>query len=76
MKWIIQFWRLMTINYILVKHGIDRVVFTAPGLEKWRFLSLFNPWNWFRSKKYSEAESVRMALEALGPIFVKFGATI
>lgn len=73
MKWIIQFWRLMTINYILVKHGIDRVVFTAPGLEKWRFLSLFNPWNWFRSKKYSEAESVRMALEALGPIFVKFG---
>jgi ubiquinone biosynthesis protein len=73
MKLIIQFWRLMTIQYILVKHGIDRVVFSAPGLERWQFLSYFNPWNWFRDKERSDAESVRLALEALGPIFVKFG---
>ncbi len=73
MKWIVQFWRLMTIQYILVKHGIDRVVLTVPGLERWKFLSYFNPWNWFRSKSRNDAESIRLALEALGPIFVKFG---
>lgn len=73
MKWIIQFWRLMTIQYILVKHGVDRVVLTVPGLERWRFLSYFNPWNWFRDRSRSDAESIRLALEALGPIFVKFG---
>lgn len=73
MKSLVQFWRLMTINYILIKHGIDRMVFTAPGLERWRFVSYLNPWNWFRSQKHSQAESARLALEALGPIFVKFG---
>ncbi len=73
MKWIIQFWRLLKINYVLVKHGIDRVVFSTPGLERWRFLTYANPFNWFRDKSTSEAESVRLALESLGPIFVKFG---
>ena len=73
MKWVVQFWRLMTINYVLVKHGIDRVVFSTPGLERWRFLTYANPFNWFRDNTRSEAESVRLALEALGPIFVKFG---
>lgn len=73
MRWIIQFWRLMTIQYILVKHGIDRVVLAVPGLERWQFLSYLNPWNLFRNKSRSDAESIRLALEALGPIFVKFG---
>ena len=62
MKWIVQFWRLMTINYILVKHGIDRVIFATPGLERWRFLTYANPFNWFRDTNRSEAESVRLAL--------------
>lgn len=74
MRWIVQFYRLLHINYILIKHGIDRVVFTVPQLDRWRFVSYLNPWNWWRDDKEQPlAVSVRLALEALGPIFVKFG---
>ncbi|MDQ2993725.1 MAG: ubiquinone biosynthesis regulatory protein kinase UbiB [Pseudomonadota bacterium] len=73
MRWIVQFVRLLHINYILVKHGMDRVVFVTPHFNQWRFLSYLNPWNWWRDKNQPLAVSVRLALEALGPIFVKFG---
>lgn len=73
MRWIVQFFRLLHINYILVKHGIDRVVFTVPQLDRFRFVSYLNPWNWWRDQEQPLAVSVRLALEALGPIFVKFG---
>ena len=38
-----------------------------------RFLIYFNPWNWFRDKSSSRGTRIRLSLETLGPIFVKFG---
>ncbi len=66
-------WRLFFIFYIIARHGIDRVMFLTPGFTSLRFLSWFNPWNWLRPKTQSPAQSVRLALQDLGPIFVKFG---
>jgi ubiquinone biosynthesis protein len=36
-------------------------------------LAVINPFNWFRSNDLSEAERLRLCIESLGPIFIKFG---
>ena len=71
MKAIHRIIRLFYIQYILAKHGIDRVVLNSPYFKRVRFLSYLNPWNW--SQHRTSAESVRLALEQLGPVFIKFG---
>jgi len=68
--------RFFHIQYILAKHGIDRVIFSTPWFSPFRFLLYLNPWNWFRPKKENYGESIRLALEELGPIFVKFGQVL
>jgi ubiquinone biosynthesis protein len=68
-----QLIRLFYINYVMARRGIDRVVLSAPLFSGVRFLSSLNPWNWRRTKNKTPGESVRLALEDLGPIFVKFG---
>ena len=40
--------------------------------KKWRAISFLNPFKWFVRPR-SRGESLRLALEKLGPIFVKFG---
>lgn len=73
MKWIRQFFRLLYINYILLRYRIDKVVLSTDVLQPYRFLSYLNPWNWFAHQSKSRGESIRLALISLGPIFVKFG---
>ena len=34
------------------------------------------PWHYFPSKKLSRGERIRLALEELGPVFIKFGQTL
>jgi ubiquinone biosynthesis protein len=71
-----QLLRLFYINYVMAKHGVDRVVLSAPWLAKLRFLSWLNPWYWGGVKGKTAGESIRLALEDLGPIFVKFGQVL
>lgn len=73
MRRINQFFRFFYIQYVMARHGVERVVFQVEALHGWRFLSYLNPWNWFRHEEEDAAVSVRQALESLGPIFVKFG---
>ena len=69
-----QFFRLLYINYILARYGFDRVVFSTPKFVPFRYFSYLNPWNWREhNKTRSRAESIRLILEELGPIYVKFG---
>lgn len=68
-----QLIHLLHINRILVKHGLDEVIFAAHLLRPLRFMFYLAPWNWFRSKRAPRGQRIRMALEELGPIFVKFG---
>lgn len=71
-----QFFRLLQINYILAKNGLDKV-FVSLGIFKFfRFIVYLNPWNWFRRKKIPRGVALRQTLEELGPIFVKFGQAL
>lgn len=71
-----QVFRLLQINYILAKNGLDRV-FVSIGIFKiFRFLVFLNPWNWFHRKHLPRGIALRKTLEELGPIFVKFGQAL
>ena len=57
----------------MIRHGLDELLFTTPLLRSVRFLLYLLPWNWFRSEQGPRAVRLRMVLEQLGPIFIKFG---
>ncbi|MEE9451643.1 MAG: ubiquinone biosynthesis regulatory protein kinase UbiB [Gammaproteobacteria bacterium] len=71
-----RLFRLVKINHVLAKHGLDNVILSIRLLAPLRFLKYFNPWNWFRKEALNRGEAIRYALEDLGPIFVKFGQTL
>ena len=73
---ITQFIRLVHIQIILAKHGLDEIVLELQVLSPIRFLSYLNPWYWIRNRHIPRGERLRLALIELGPIFVKFGQTL
>ncbi len=68
-----QVLRLLNINRILVKNGLDEIVFATHLFRPFRFLLYLLPWNWLRGPRPPRAVRIRRTLEELGPIFVKFG---
>jgi len=73
MKSIKRFFRLAHIGFVLMRFNLDEIIFAVPVFYPFRFLCFFNPWYWKKSHKKSRAERMRLALEALGPIFIKAG---
>ncbi|MCG5515936.1 MULTISPECIES: ubiquinone biosynthesis regulatory protein kinase UbiB [unclassified Ectothiorhodospira] len=71
-----QLLRLVTINRVLIRHGLDEVVLAIRLFRPVRFLLYLAPWNWFRTVPYERGERIRRALEDLGPIFIKFGQMV
>ena len=71
-----QFFRLLYINIVLIRHGLDEIVFAIPLFRPFRFVLLFLPWHWFRRLETPYGIRIRRALEDLGPIFVKFGQVL
>ena len=65
--------RLIYINAVLVRRGLDEIILATHLLRPIRFVLYLLPWNWFRGPQHPRAMRIRMALEDLGPIFVKFG---
>ncbi len=65
--------RLIVINFTLARYGLDEILAPLPFFGPLRWLSWINPFNWFRSKDLSQAERLRLCIEELGPIFIKFG---
>lgn len=61
------------INLVLIRHGLDEIVLATRLFRPLRWLIWFMPWNWFRRNQGSRGERIRLSLEELGPIFVKFG---
>ena len=76
MKSIKQLLRLLRINHILAKNGLDQVVVSLRLFTPFRFVAYLNPWNWFRREKLTRGEALRKTLEELGPIFIKFGQAL
>ncbi len=69
--------RLIAIQRVLVRHGLDDFVRATHLYRPARFVFFLSPWTWFqRGRGASRAERLRLALEELGPIFVKFGQAL
>ncbi len=69
--------RLLQIQRSLVRHGLDDFVRATHLYRPFRFLVYLSPWTWFqRSVGATRGERLRLALEELGPIFVKFGQAL
>jgi len=73
LKRISQLLRLLTINRVLVRHGLDELILAMHLFRPVRFVLHLLPWNWFGRNQQPRGERIRHALEDLGPIFVKFG---
>ena len=67
-----QIFRLLHINWVLLRHGLDDVILTTHLFRPIRFVRYLIPWLWVR-KTTLRGERIRLALQDLGPIFVKFG---
>jgi ubiquinone biosynthesis protein len=66
--------RLLHINWILLRHGLDEVILVTHLFRPLRFILYLSPWYWWRRNKLPPYPArIRLALEDLGPIFVKFG---
>jgi len=65
--------RLVYINIVLVRHGLDEFILATHLLRPVRFVLYLLPWNWVRGRLPPRGKRLRRALEDLGPIFVKFG---
>ncbi len=69
--------RLLQIQRVLLKHGLDDFVRATHLYRPLRFLFFLSPGVWFeRGREASRGERLRLALEELGPIFVKFGQAV
>ncbi len=68
-----QFFRMLRINYLLMLHGLDDIIFATHLFRPFRFVIFIFPWNWFRRNRKPRAVRMREVLEDLGPIFIKFG---
>src|SRR6202453_2554718 len=69
--------RLPQTQRALVRHALDDFVRATHLYRPFRFLVYLSPWTWFqRSVGVTRGERLRLALEELVPIFVKFGQAL
>jgi ubiquinone biosynthesis protein len=69
--------RLIEIQRVLVRHGLDEFVRATHLYRPLRFVFLLSPWTWaVRKRDEPRAVRLREALQELGPIFVKFGQAL
>ncbi len=68
-----RFLRILAIQRVLIKHGLDEFIFATHLFRPVRFIFYLLPWNWFGRTKGPRAERMRLMLEELGPIYVKLG---
>lgn len=68
-----QVLRLIHINWVLARRGLDEVIFATHLFRPIRFLIYLAPWTWFRRSDVPRGVRIRLVLEDLGPIFIKFG---
>ena len=67
-------WRMLAIQRVLVKYGLDEFIKETHLLRPLRFFFYLAPRR--RDSRAPIGERIRLALEELGPIFVKFGQAI
>ncbi|WP_295385354.1 ubiquinone biosynthesis regulatory protein kinase UbiB [uncultured Thiodictyon sp.] len=65
--------RLFRINRVLLRHGLDEVILATHLFRPLRWILYLTPWYWLRGELPAYPVRMRLVLEDLGPIFVKFG---
>jgi ubiquinone biosynthesis protein len=65
--------RLIRIQRVLLRYGLDEFVFKLHLFRPLRYLTYLSPSYWLGRRNGPRGERIRKALEDLGPIFVKFG---
>ena len=69
--------RLLEIQRVLLRHGLDAYVRATHLYRPLRFVLYCSPGMWLgRRRSGARGERLRLALEELGPIFVKFGQAV
>ena len=69
--------RLVRIQRSLVRHGLTDFTAGTPLYRPLQLIRLLSPWTWLQSDSQgSRGARLRLALEELGPVFVKFGQAV
>lgn len=68
-----RFLHLLTIYRVIVRYGLDELAFSIDILRPLSLFAYLTPGYWLRPKHLSRGARLRLALEELGPIFIKFG---
>ncbi|MCX7115454.1 MAG: ubiquinone biosynthesis regulatory protein kinase UbiB [Gammaproteobacteria bacterium] len=68
-----QFYRLLYIQYVFSKYGLDAILVELPWFRPVRYVKYLNPWNWSKKTRLKRGDAIRRAIQDLGPIFIKFG---
>ena len=76
MRYFRLLFRILHINLVLFRHGLEEVLLAVPFFRPIRFILFLMPWHWFRKLETSHGARIRRALEDLGPIYVKFGQAL
>ena len=70
------FIRFLQIHYVLVKYNVDQILSTIPILKPLKLIRFLFPPLWRVKNNRARGESIRLALEELGPIYIKFGQAL
>ena len=68
-----QFFRAIKIARVAARYRLDLILKPRRWLLPITILAWINPRCWSVCQRYTRGERIRLALETLGPIFVKFG---
>lgn len=69
--------RLLEIQRVLVRHGLEDFVRATHLYRPLRFVFYLSPSTWFhRDRRQPRGVRLRLAMEELGPIFIKFGQAL
>lgn len=68
--------RLLFIHRTLHKYKLDQQLLSESPFSFLLYVQWIAPWTWQRRFTGNRGEAIRLALETLGPIFVKFGQAL
>jgi len=75
---ITSFARMLRIERVFVKYGLDELFLRGSKADALRYLFYLSPTRWLNKELRGRArgERLRLALEELGPVFVKLGQVL
>ncbi len=76
MKYLYRLCRLIHIYAILMYYQLDDIIFSIPVLRAFTFITYLNIFRYIPKQTLPRGVRLRLALEHLGPIFVKAGQLI